>query len=78
MKKIQRYLPILKKKKNEKDFRATVQKDPYGKYVLFEEHARRVARLQNDLASEAVLRKRIRDLEEEVGKLHSYAHYSQF
>ena len=68
MKKIERYLPVLKKDRKGK-YRASVHKDPYGKYVKFEEHAKRVAILQNQLSTQEVLRKQIRMLEEENERL---------
>lgn len=70
MKKIERYLPVLKKDRKGK-YRASVHKDPYGKYVKFEEHAKRMASLQNELSTQETLRRRIRDLEEENERLRS-------
>ncbi|MDY0188121.1 MAG: hypothetical protein RBR16_09380 [Syntrophus sp. (in: bacteria)] len=72
MSKLARYLPVLKKKKNGEGYRASVHKDPYGKYVLFEEHARKVAAVQAKLTGEDKLRKRIQELELENIKLRSY------
>lgn len=72
MSKIARYLPVLKKKKSGEGYRASVHKDPYGRYVLFEEHVKRNASLRAELVGEEKLRKRIRELEIENSKLRSY------
>ena len=69
MPKIARYLPVLKKKKDGSGYRASVHKDPYGKYVLFEEHVKRMAARTNQLVGEEKLRKRIRELEKENEQL---------
>ena len=68
MAKVDRYLPVLKKTKKGKP-RASVHKDPYGKYMLFEVHCKRMAQVANQLSSQEVLLKRIRNLEEENEKL---------
>lgn len=64
MKKIDRYLPVLKKDRKGK-LRASVHKDPYGKYILFEEHVKRICRIKSEVISQETLRDRIRKLEEE-------------
>ena len=70
MKKVDRYLPVLKKDKKGKP-RASVHKDPYGKYMLFEEHAKRMASVKNQLFSQEILWKKIRSLEDENERLRS-------
>jgi len=69
--KIARYLPVLKKKRDG-GYRASVHKDPYGRYILFEEHIKRVESLKMDITASEKLRKRIQELELENLKLRSY------
>jgi len=69
--KIARYLPVLKKKRDG-GYRASVHKDPYGKYILFEEHVKRVESLKMDITASDKLRKRIQELEHENLKLRSF------
>ena len=72
MSKVARYLPVLKKKKDGIGYRASVHKDPYGKYMLFEEHVEKVETLKAELVCNDKLRKRIQYLEKENEKLRSY------
>jgi hypothetical protein len=71
MKKIDRYYVTLRKRKSGNGCRIEVNKTQYGKYVLFEDHAKRVAILQNQLSTQETLRKHIRGLEEENERLRS-------
>jgi hypothetical protein len=47
--KVARYLPVLKKKKDGTGYRASVHKDPYGKYMLFETHVAEVSALRREV-----------------------------
>lgn len=73
MKKIDRYLPVLKKDRTGK-LRASVHKDPYGRYVLFSTHVERVEKLKREIGDFLYLQKKIRDLEEENERLRTKHH----
>lgn len=68
MPKIARYLPVLKKKKDG-GYRASVHKDPYGKYILFETHVNKVERLKKEVERGEYFRKKVLHLEEENERL---------
>ena len=69
--KISRFRPILRERKKGNGYRIDMSKAIHGRYVLFEDHVKRIASLRNELSTQETLRNRIRDLEEENERLRS-------